>query len=125
MTRDAYRAALLALYLEQPDTARRVSKHDRAVADDLHHRGVALDTMAHVMRLARLRRAATAGLAPIRSLAYYRTVLDGLEPAAFDPIFVDYVAARCTAESPGQWPAVVGATQPDFDRQIPALSRRR
>lgn len=125
MTRDAYRVALLALYLEQPDTSRRISKHDRAVADELHHRGVALDTMAHVMRLARLRRVATAGLPPIRSLAYYRTVLDGLEPAAFDPIFVDYVAARCTAESPGQRPAAASAMPPNFDRQIPALSRRR
>ena len=93
MTLQQYCAAALALFRRQPDTSRRTSRQDREVAAHLYRRNVALDILAHVMRLARLRRAANSNLGTIRSLAYYRTVLDSLPPEDLEPDYIAYVAA--------------------------------
>lgn len=92
MTLQSYCAAALALYRSQPDTPCRASRNDRKVAEDLYHRGLSIDLLAHVMRLAHLRRATNPGLGPIRSLAYYRAVFDSLTPEDLHPGYVAYLA---------------------------------
>lgn len=85
MRRSTYVAELLRLYLEAPDTPRRVSRHDRRVAAELYLDGVSLDRLAHAIRLATLRRPPER----IRSLAYYRSVLQRLTA---DELELDYIA---------------------------------
>lgn len=122
MTLARYRAALLDLYLRQPETPKRLSPHDRAVAADLHRRAIPLDLLAHVIRLVRVRRAATPALPPIRSLAYYRAVLDSLTPDDLDAGYIDYVAHR-GADAMHVIPDPTDPATPD--RQNPALPRDR
>jgi hypothetical protein len=96
MTRDAYVAELMRLYLEQPDTPATARRNDRKIAADLHHQGIPLEAIAHAIRLATLRRhqrdSDDPPLEPVRSLAYYRRVLESLTPEAFDPDYIAYIA---------------------------------
>jgi hypothetical protein len=93
--RRAYLAAAIRLYLQLPGAPRRASRADWAVANTLYQRGVSLETLAHVFRLASLRRHwPTSPLEPVRSLAYYRTVLEHLTPDALDPGYVEYIAYK-------------------------------
>lgn len=93
MNLQSYCAAALALYRSQPDTPCRASRNDRKVAEDLYHRGLSIDLLAHVMRLAHLRRSDNPRLDPIRSLAYYRAVFDSLAPEDLHPGYVTYLEA--------------------------------
>ncbi len=96
--RRAYLAAVIRLYLELPGAPRRASRSDWAIAATFYNRGVPLETLAHVFRLATVRRARPlTPLEPVHSLAYYRQVLDRLTPDALDPAYVDYVARRYDA----------------------------
>jgi len=96
--RRTYLAAAIRLYLDLPGAPRRASRSDWAVATTLYKRGVSLETLAHVLRLATLRRACPiCPLEPVHSLAYYRTVLDQLTPDALDPGYVHYVARKYQA----------------------------
>ena len=128
--RSAYLAAAIRLYLDLPGSPPRASRADFAVAATLYARAIPLDTLAHAMRLATLRRHLRPPdfpLEPVHSLAYYRRVLDLLTPDALDPGYVDYVA--------GKYRQLFGATATSSrrpthqtalpDRQIPALSDRR
>ena len=92
MTRNAYVAALLDLYLEAPDTPARASRFDRRIAAELHREGISFDYLAHAIRLATLRRQHGSHPA-IRSLAYYRTVLQQLSGDEVEPDYIDYVNA--------------------------------
>ncbi|MFW6052245.1 MAG: hypothetical protein ACODAU_13785, partial [Myxococcota bacterium] len=93
-----YLAAAVELYLALPGAPRRASRSDWAIAATLYDRGVPLETLAHVLRLATLRRAQPLSpLEPVHSLAYYRQVLDHLTPDALDPGYIDYVAAKYLA----------------------------
>ncbi len=103
-----YLAAAIRLYLKQPGAPRRASRPDWAVATTLYNRGVPLETLAHVFRLATLRRARPGpALEPVHSLAYYRRVLEQLTPEALDPGYVDYVERRYQAlvRSPAEQPS--------------------
>jgi hypothetical protein len=130
MNRRDYLAALLRLYLEQPDTPDVPRRGDWAVAADLYRRGIPLDTFAHAIRLATLRRLqrdpAAPLLAPIRSLAYYRTALAALTSDDLEPGYVAYVA-RQHALRFGQLstPPSPADSKARFERQNPALSDRR
>jgi hypothetical protein len=128
--RSAYLAAAIRLYLGLPGAPPRASRSDFAVAATLYARAVPLDTLAHAMRLATLRRHLRAPdfpLEPVSSLAYYRRVLDHLTPDALDPGYVDYVAAKyrqlfgATATSRRRPPSDTALR----DRQIPAPFDRR
>jgi hypothetical protein len=96
MTRGAYVAALLELYLGQPDTPATPCRSDPATAREFHRQDVPFATLAHAIRLATLRRHRRAPddppLAPIRSLTYYRRVLQSLTPEDLDPGYITYVA---------------------------------
>jgi hypothetical protein len=96
--RRSYLAAAVRLYLELPGAPRRASRSDWAVATTLYNRGVPLETLAHVFRLATLRRARPGAPGEsVHSLAYYRAVLEQLTPEALDSGYVDYVARKYQA----------------------------
>lgn len=129
--RSAYLAEAIRLYLDLPGAPRRVSRNDFAVAATLHARAVPLETLAHAMRLATLRRTLRCSgdppLEPVGSLAYYRRVLDNLTPEALDPGYVAYVkykyqellAARAGDSHPPEHQAAL------CHRQNRAVSDRR
>lgn len=116
MTRNAYLAELLRLYLDAPDTPRRPSRHDHHVAAELYRQGVSLELLAHAVRLATLRRLHRAH-PPIHSLAYYRAVLQRLSADELQPAYVDYVR-----DAYRRFRLI---SQPRPDSQNPALSGRR
>jgi hypothetical protein len=76
----AYLAAVLTLYIELPDTPRRAGAYDKAVARSLCERGVPLDVVESALWLGSLRRRnrpkAALPLPPVRSLAYFSSVID-------------------------------------------------
>ncbi len=96
MKRTDYLAEVIRLYLLAPDTPRKARHRDWAIAGAIYRRGIPLQTVAHAIRLATLRRhlrdPALGPLEPIHSLAYYRTVIDQLDPLALDPGYVQYIA---------------------------------
>ncbi len=96
MKRTDYLAEVIRLYLGAPDTPRKARRRDWAIAGTLYKRGIPLETVAHAIRMATFRRHLRdpeyGRLEPIHSLAYYRTVIDQLDPLALDPGFVEYVA---------------------------------
>lgn len=95
MRRTDYLQAALRLYLEQPDTPAAPSRSDWAIAADLYQQGVDLGTLAHAIRIATVRRCRrppeAPPLKPVRSLAYYRQVLAGLDPEELEPGYVGYI----------------------------------
>lgn len=96
MKRADYLAEVVRLYLHAPDTPRKARRRDWAIAGTLYRLGVPLRTVAHAIRLATFRRylrdPELGPLETIHSLAYYRSVIDTLDPLALDPGYVDYIA---------------------------------
>ena len=101
MTRADYLAEVIRLYVLVPDTPRKARRRDWAVAENLYRQGIPLQTVAHAIRLATLRRRLRdpelGALEPIHSLAYYRTVITQLDPLALAPGYVEYVAWKYDA----------------------------
>lgn len=99
MNRRHYLATVIRLYLAQPGAPSRASRQDWAVAQSLFQHGVSLHDFAHAVQLATLRRLLRQGppLPPIRSLAYYRHVLEQLTPDDLDPGYAHYVSLRYQA----------------------------
>ena len=79
----AYVTAVVTLYIEMPDTPMRVSASDQWLARHFHQDGVPLETVETALLLGSLRRlirpADSPHLAPIRSLAYFRPVIEELQ----------------------------------------------
>jgi hypothetical protein len=79
-TGPAYVIAVLHLYLDLPDTPRRASSYDQAVARSFFERGVPLDVVESALLLGSLRRLRrpkdALPLSPVRSLAYFSAVID-------------------------------------------------
>jgi hypothetical protein len=79
----AYVTAVVTLYIEMPDTPMRVSASDQWLARHFYQNGVPLDTVETALLLGSLRRlirpADSPHLAPIRSLAYFRPVIEELQ----------------------------------------------
>jgi hypothetical protein len=86
-----YVAAVLKLYLDLPDTPRRASSHDQAVARSFFERGVPLDAVESALLLGSLRRLRrpkeALPLSPVRSLAYFAPVLDEILQLPLPPAF--------------------------------------
>jgi len=122
--RRSYLAAAIRLYLDSPGAPRRASRSDWAVATTLYNRGIPLGVLAHVVRLATLRRHRPGtALELVHSLAYYRRVLDHLTPEALEPGYVDYVAS--TYEALFGDAVTCSSHGAVSDRRNPALSDRR
>jgi hypothetical protein len=81
-TAASYVAAVVTLYLEMPDTPMRVSVSDQWLALNFHQDGVPLETVETALLLGSLRRLIRPDdaprLSPIRSLAYFRPVIEEL-----------------------------------------------
>jgi hypothetical protein len=79
----AYVTAVVTFYIEMPDTPMRVSASDQWLAGHFYQNGVPLDIVETALLLGSLRRLIrppdSPHLAPIRSLAYFRPVIEELQ----------------------------------------------
>jgi hypothetical protein len=94
----SYVASVVTLYLEMPDTPMRVSASDQWLARHFHQDGVPLETVETALLLGSLRRlirpADAQRLAPIRSLAYFRPVIEELQENPAPENYRDYLRLK-------------------------------
>lgn len=115
----SYVASVLTFYLEMPDTPMRVSASDQWLARHFHQDGVPLETVETALLLGTLRRlirpADAPHLPPIRSLAYFRPVVEELQDNPAPENYRDYLRLklRTATQSP---PAKVQKTTFSNDR---------
>ncbi|MGH6853686.1 MAG: hypothetical protein ACRD9W_24570 [Terriglobia bacterium] len=103
---DAYRQALIDLYLRLPDTPRRLSRFDLHLVRQLWERPIPLTIIETAFLLASARRAArrpdAMPLGPIRSVHYFLPVIEELLATPVPESYVAYlrrkVALRPTAD---------------------------
>ena len=99
MNRDDYLHRLLALYCGLPQTAaRKPSRADRTLANQLFDQGVDLTLLESAFLLAIARRCGRPPnlppLPPIRSLAYFLPILEEIRQAPPDPEYLRYLRLR-------------------------------
>ena len=94
----SYVASVVTLYLEMPDTPMRVSASDQWLARHFHQEAVPLETVETALLLGSLRRlirpADAPRLAPIRSLAYFRPVIEELQESPTPENYRDYLKLK-------------------------------
>ena len=94
----AYIAAVLTLYVDLPDTPLRASVSDQWLARRFHDDGVPLHAVETALLLGSLRRlirpAGATRLSPIRSLAYFRPVIEELEAHPVPVGYLDYLRLK-------------------------------
>lgn len=93
-----YVAAVLSLYVDMPDTPLRASVSDHWLARRFHDDGVPLRLVEAALLLASLRRLIrppdVPPLPPIRSLAYFRSVVDELHSNPMHDTYLDYLRLK-------------------------------
>jgi len=97
--RNSFVRAVLGLYLDLPHSAaRRTSRNERRLAEQLFDRGIALRIIRAAMLLAIARRSQrpidAQPLTPICALHYFAPVIDELLASAIDPTFIDHINQR-------------------------------
>ena len=79
----SYVISVVSFYLEMPETPLRASISDQWLARHFHQNGVPIETVETALLLGSLRRlirpADAPRLSPIRSLAYFRPVIEELQ----------------------------------------------
>ena len=94
----AYVAAVVTLYMDMPDTPMRISASDQWLARHFYEDGVPLETVETALLLGSLRRmirpADSPRLAPIRSLAYFRPVIEELQENPATENYRDYLRLK-------------------------------
>ena len=94
----SYMASVVTLYLQMPDTPMRVSVSDQWLARHFHQDGIPLETVETALLLGSLRRlirpADAPRLSPIRSLAYFRPVIDELQENPAPENYRDYLRLK-------------------------------
>ena len=94
----AYVTAVVTLYIEMPDTPMRISTSDQWLARHFHQDGLPLETIETALLLGSLRRlirpADSPRLAPIRSLAYFRPVIEELQENPAPQNYRDYLRLK-------------------------------
>jgi hypothetical protein len=94
----AYIAAVLTLYVDLPDTPLRASVSDQWLARRFHDDGVPLHALETALLLGSLRRlirpAGAPPLSPIRSLAYFRPVIEELQAHPVPVGYLDYLRLK-------------------------------
>lgn len=85
-----YQRAILDAWHELPCTRGHPPPSDRAALRRLYRRGIPLSLVLVALRLASARR--SPDLPPVRSVAYFCSVIDELIQA--DPSYVDYLRTR-------------------------------
>ena len=86
---------VIQAYLDLPDTPDEASHRDFAIAAELIDRGFEVDHILRAIKIGFVRRWARdhsqGPLAPIRSLAYFRAVLQGLSEQDLAPDYAFYI----------------------------------
>jgi hypothetical protein len=94
----SYVAAVITLYLEMPDTPIRVSVSDQWLVHHFHQNGIPLETIETALLLGSLRRlirpADAPRLSPIRSMAYFRPVIEELLENPAPQNYRDYLRLK-------------------------------
>jgi hypothetical protein len=94
----SYVASVVTLYLQMPDTPIRVSASDQWLAQHFHQEGVPLETVETALLLGSLRRLIRPDdaprLAPIRSLAYFRPVIEELQDSPAPENYREYLRLK-------------------------------
>jgi len=94
----AYVAAVVTLYVELPETPLRASVSDQWLARRFHDDGVPLHVVETALLLGSLRRltrpADAPRLSPVRSLAYFRPVIDELCAHPAPESYLDYLRLK-------------------------------
>jgi hypothetical protein len=94
----SYVAAVVTLYVELPDTPLRASVSDQWLARHFHDDEVPLHVVEAALLLGSLRRltrpADAPRLSPIRSLAYFRPVIDELRAHPAPESYLDYLRLK-------------------------------
>ena len=93
MTEQAYIHALRNLYTRLPHTSGRFSRSDRQLAADLFRRQIPFDTVRSAILLAIAHRLYREGppLPTIRSLHYFRPVIEEILQQPLPPGYVQYL----------------------------------
>jgi hypothetical protein len=93
-----YVAAVLALYVDMPETPLRAGVSDHWLARRFHDDGVPLRVVETALLLASLRRLIRPPdlppLPPVRSLAYFRGVVDELQSNPVNNTYLDYLRLK-------------------------------
>ena len=93
-----YVSSVLTLYVDLPDTPLRASASDQWLARRLYDEGVSLQMVETALMLGSLRRlirpADAPKLSPIRSLAYFRPVIDELRVHPAPEGYLDYLRLK-------------------------------
>ena len=110
---DAYRQALIDLYLRLPDTPHRLSRFDLRLVRQLWERQVPLRVVEMASWLASARRAARPAhalpLGPIRSLHYFLPVIEELLVNPLPPAYLAYLRSKVAPRpANGHPPAPLG-----------------
>lgn len=99
----AYVGAVLALYVDLPDTPRCASGYDKAVARALFERAVPLRLVESALLLGALRRRhrppGSLPLPPVRSLAYFAPVVDEILHQPLPDGYYEYLRAKAATLS--------------------------
>lgn len=94
----AYVTAVLRLFVDLPDTPRRASSYDEAVARSLFERGVPLHVVESALLLGSLRRRdrpeGALPLPPVRSLAYFSSVIDEIQQQPLPDQYHGYLRSK-------------------------------
>lgn len=94
----AYVAAIIACYLELPETPMSATLQDHRQARRWHEHGVPLELAESALLLASLRRlirpADLPPLSPIRSLAYFQAIVDELRVHPIPANYLDYLRLK-------------------------------
>jgi hypothetical protein len=112
-----YISAVLTLYVDLPDTPLRASAADQWLARRFHEEGLPLRTVETAMLLGSLRRlirpADAPRLSPIRSLAYFRPVVDELRVHPAPETYFDYLRLKLRQATAALPATVQKSTFPD------------
>lgn len=115
----SYIAAVVTLYVELPDTPLRASASDQWLAHRFHADGVPLHVVETALLLGSLRRmirpADAPRLSPIRSLAYFRPVIDELRAHPAPESYLDYLRLKLR-QAAADLPANLPKSTPTDDR---------
>lgn len=87
---DHFATAIIAAWRSLPCTRGNPPPTDRILLRALYRRGVSLSLVLAALRLGSARR--SPHLPPVRSIAYFQSVIDELADA--DPSYINYLSAR-------------------------------
>jgi len=98
-----YLRALTQIYFDLPETPRRLSRYDRQVALEWFHQQIPLPVVEAAFLLASVRRTCrlpqARPLGPVRSLAYFRPVIDEVLQNPLPAGYVAYLRSKFTPQT--------------------------